>query len=80
MKSGECEALGLGQGELWLIDVSQAVDLDHPRALDFLREVRPCLFVCALRASLCCQPTVHCNRHVFHGHSVICAHLYRVFY
>ena len=26
------------QGELFLIDVSQAVDLDHPRALDFLRE------------------------------------------
>ena len=28
----------LVQGELFLIDVSQAVDLDHPRALDFLRE------------------------------------------
>jgi serine/threonine-protein kinase RIO1 len=28
------------QGQLWLIDVSQSVDLDHPRALDFLREVR----------------------------------------
>ena len=28
----------LVQGELYLIDVSQAVDLDHPRALDFLRE------------------------------------------
>lgn len=26
------------QGELYIIDVSQAVDLDHPRALDFLRE------------------------------------------
>lgn len=26
------------QDELWIIDVSQAVDLDHPRALDFLRE------------------------------------------
>ena len=26
------------QGELFIIDVSQAVDLDHPRALDFLRE------------------------------------------
>ena len=26
------------QGELWIIDVSQSVDLDHPRALDFLRE------------------------------------------
>jgi RIO kinase 1 len=26
------------QGELVLIDVSQAVDLDHPKALDFLRE------------------------------------------
>ena len=26
------------QGHLWLIDVSQSVDLDHPRALDFLRE------------------------------------------
>lgn len=24
-------------GHLWIIDVSQAVDLDHPRALDFLR-------------------------------------------
>ena len=26
------------QGELVIIDVSQAVDLDHPKALDFLRE------------------------------------------
>lgn len=26
------------QDELWIIDVSQAVDLDHPRALDFLKE------------------------------------------
>jgi hypothetical protein len=26
------------QGELYIIDVSQAVDLDHPKALDFLRE------------------------------------------
>ena len=26
------------QGHLHIIDVSQAVDLDHPRALDFLRE------------------------------------------
>lgn len=26
------------QDELYIIDVSQAVDLDHPRALDFLRE------------------------------------------
>lgn len=26
------------QGELFIIDVSQAVDLDHPKALDFLRE------------------------------------------
>ena len=26
------------QGELYIIDVSQSVDLDHPRALDFLRE------------------------------------------
>jgi len=26
------------KGELWIIDVSQAVDLDHPKALDFLRE------------------------------------------
>uniref|UniRef100_A0A061SK97 Serine/threonine-protein kinase RIO1 n=1 Tax=Tetraselmis sp. GSL018 TaxID=582737 RepID=A0A061SK97_9CHLO len=25
------------EGHLWIIDVSQAVDLDHPRALDFLR-------------------------------------------
>ena len=32
------EAGSARQGELWLIDVSQAVDLDHPRALDFLRE------------------------------------------
>ena len=29
---------GLLQGELWIIDVSQAVDLDHPHALEFLRE------------------------------------------
>ncbi len=29
---------GRVQGELWLIDVSQSVDLDHPRALQFLRE------------------------------------------
>ncbi|GIL49848.1 hypothetical protein Vafri_6156 [Volvox africanus] len=26
------------KGELYIIDVSQAVDLDHPKALDFLRE------------------------------------------
>eukprot|EP00891_Asterochloris_glomerata_P001973 jgi/Astpho2/1973/Aster-00482 len=26
------------EGELWIIDVSQAVDLDHPHALEFLRE------------------------------------------
>ncbi|KAL0035098.1 hypothetical protein WJX79_000352 [Trebouxia sp. C0005] len=26
------------EDELWIIDVSQAVDLDHPRALDFLKE------------------------------------------
>lgn len=26
------------QGELYIIDVSQSVDLDHPHALDFLRE------------------------------------------
>ncbi|KAG2497105.1 hypothetical protein HYH03_004696 [Edaphochlamys debaryana] len=26
------------KGELFIIDVSQSVDLDHPRALDFLRE------------------------------------------
>lgn len=33
------EAAGVpSQGELWIIDVSQSVDLDHPRALDFLRE------------------------------------------
>ena len=31
-------AAPLSQEELWIIDVSQAVDLDHPRALDFLRE------------------------------------------
>jgi hypothetical protein len=30
--------LSLRQGELVVIDVSQAVDLDHPKALDFLRE------------------------------------------
>ena len=23
---------------MWIIDVSQSVDLDHPKALDFLRE------------------------------------------
>lgn len=26
------------QGELFIIDVSQSVDLDHPKAFDFLRE------------------------------------------
>ncbi|CAI5474833.1 unnamed protein product [Closterium sp. Yama58-4] len=31
------------QGRVWVIDVSQSVDLDHPRALDFLRE--DCLHV-----------------------------------
>eukprot|EP00850_Spirogloea_muscicola_P023327 SM000347S13001 [mRNA] locus=s347:84839:88882:- [translate_table: standard] len=31
------------EGHLWIIDVSQSVDLDHPRALDFLRE--DCLHV-----------------------------------
>jgi serine/threonine-protein kinase RIO1 len=31
-------APSLYQGELVIIDVSQAVDLDHPKALDFLRE------------------------------------------
>lgn len=33
----DCQT-SLIQGELYIIDVSQAVDLDHPRALDFLRE------------------------------------------
>lgn len=28
----------LPQGELYIIDVSQSVDLDHPKAFDFLRE------------------------------------------
>ena len=32
------EHIVTSQEELWIIDVSQAVDLDHPRALDFLRE------------------------------------------
>ena len=32
------EACAVVQDELWIIDVSQAVDLDHPRALDFLKE------------------------------------------
>jgi RIO kinase 1 len=31
----QCLAL---QGELHIIDVSQSVDLDHPKALEFLRE------------------------------------------
>ncbi|KAG0565101.1 hypothetical protein M758_8G159700 [Ceratodon purpureus] len=31
------------EGHLWIIDVSQSVELDHPRALDFLRE--DCLHV-----------------------------------
>lgn len=26
------------EGRLWIIDVSQSVDLDHPRCFDFLRE------------------------------------------
>ncbi len=35
-----CQPLGSSppQGELYIIDVSQSVDLDHPKALDFLRE------------------------------------------
>lgn len=28
----------MAQGELYIIDVSQSVELDHPLALDFLRE------------------------------------------
>lgn len=28
----------VGQGDCYVIDVSQSVDLDHPHALDFLRE------------------------------------------
>ena len=35
---GSAEHVVSPQEELWIIDVSQAVDLDHPRALDFLRE------------------------------------------
>jgi serine/threonine-protein kinase RIO1 len=38
--SDHCSLL---QGHLWIIDVSQSVELDHPRALDFLRE--DCLHV-----------------------------------
>ena len=37
---GQSMCCAAAQGQLWLIDVSQSVDLDHPRALDFLREVR----------------------------------------
>ncbi len=33
-----CHALVDTQGELHIIDVSQSVDLDHPKALDFLKE------------------------------------------
>ena len=36
------------QGHLYIIDVSQSVDLDHPHALDFLRE--DCIHV-SVRAS-----------------------------
>ena len=36
--SQSCLSDGL-QGELYIIDVSQSVELDHPRALGFLREV-----------------------------------------
>ena len=32
------ELLPAQQGHLYIIDVSQSVDLDHPHALDFLRE------------------------------------------
>lgn len=38
------------QGHLYIIDVSQAVDLDHPHALDFLRE--DCVHV-SVRISIC---------------------------
>jgi RIO kinase 1 len=31
------------QGEVWIIDVSQSVEHDHPMALDFLR--RDCLII-----------------------------------
>ena len=31
------------EGRVWIIDVSQSVDLDHPHAFDFLRE--DCLHV-----------------------------------
>ena len=31
------------EGKVWIIDVSQSVDLDHPHAFDFLRE--DCLHV-----------------------------------
>lgn len=45
------------QGELWLIDVSQAVDLDHPRALDFLREASawPASLACMRQWDACCR-------------------------
>jgi RIO kinase 1 len=35
--------LPIVQGHLYIIDVSQSVDLDHPLALDFLKE--DCLHV-----------------------------------
>lgn len=31
-------AISCWQGHMYIIDVSQSVDLDHPHALDFLRE------------------------------------------
>lgn len=39
------------QGHLYIIDVSQSVDLDHPHALDFLRE--DCVHVSVCFSSFC---------------------------
>lgn len=56
------------QNELVIIDVSQSVDLDHPKALDFLREdtrhvndfFRCVLCVCSV-CVLCALQATHCG-------------------
>jgi RIO kinase 1 len=37
---------------LYIIDVSQSVDLDHPHALDFLREDCLHISVCSLKPKI----------------------------
>ena len=60
------------QGHLYIIDVSQSVDLDHPHALDFLRE--DCIHV-----SVCASPDYFPWLHFPCLLYVVCTEFYNLF-